>query len=267
MNAVAQIYQGKLDAVSSKLDGIKASIISPTDAFRAIYAERLGAPAFRQAYTDSSNGQASGLDTDKLISSLSASGATGADMLNALGMLAMGRLSDVLAGRAAEPDTGTTQGEDGADGEIVDAVSSALPQLQLKTTEYEELIQKASGDYSLPAYLIKGVIATESSFRQSAVSSCGAEGLMQLMPGTARMLGVTDSFDPAQNIDGGTRYLRQLIDRYDGDVRLALAAYNCGPGRVAQMIEGADGDVYESVASSVRGYVDNVISNARKYAI
>ena len=99
---------------------------------------------------------------------------------------------------------------------------------------YESVILKASKKYNVPADLVRAVIRVESDFHPHAVSSAGAEGLMQLMPKTAKSLGVEDSFDPAQNIMGGTRYLRTLANQFDGDVRLTLAAYHAGPGAVAR---------------------------------
>ncbi len=93
-------------------------------------------------------------------------------------------------------------------------------------------VAKAAEKYNLPESLITGVIKAESAFNARAVSPAGAEGLMQLMPGTARELGVTDSFDIEQNIDGGARYLKKMLNRFDQDVEKALAAYNAGPGTV-----------------------------------
>jgi soluble lytic murein transglycosylase-like protein len=96
----------------------------------------------------------------------------------------------------------------------------------------EKSIQKAARKYNLSPELIRGVIQAESNFRVDAVSRAGAQGLMQLMPGTAKELGVTKPFDIEQNIDGGAHYLRKMLDRFGGDVKLALAAYNAGPGTV-----------------------------------
>jgi soluble lytic murein transglycosylase-like protein len=96
------------------------------------------------------------------------------------------------------------------------------------------VIEEASRAYGVDADLIRSVIDVESGFRPDSLSPKGAMGLMQLMPDTARELGVEDPYDPRQNIMGGTRYLRQLIDRYGGDVRTALTAYNWGMGNVAR---------------------------------
>jgi soluble lytic murein transglycosylase-like protein len=96
----------------------------------------------------------------------------------------------------------------------------------------ERSIQKAARKYNLSPGLIRGVIQAESNFRIDAVSRAGAQGLMQLMPATAKELGVSNPLDIDQNIDGGARYLRKMLDHFGGDVKLALAAYNAGPGTV-----------------------------------
>lgn len=102
----------------------------------------------------------------------------------------------------------------------------------LKNTKYDSIITEMSEKYEVPFDLIKLVINTESSFNPNAVSSSNAQGLMQLIPSTAKWLGVKNSMDPYQNIEGGTKYLRYLLDKYDNDLTLAVAAYNAGPGNV-----------------------------------
>lgn len=97
---------------------------------------------------------------------------------------------------------------------------------------YVEPVHQAASSYNLPPKLLWAVIKTESNFRRTAVSRVGARGLMQLMPKTARALGVRDSFNAHQNIHGGALFLRRLADRFDGDLELMLAAYNAGPGAV-----------------------------------
>lgn len=107
-------------------------------------------------------------------------------------------------------------------------LNAAVPSRQVPVSPYHHHIIEASRTYQVEAALIKAVIMAESGYNPKAVSRKGAQGLMQLMPNTAKWLGVRDAFDPVLNIDGGVRYLRRLLDRFDGDVRLALAAYNAG---------------------------------------
>lgn len=105
---------------------------------------------------------------------------------------------------------------------------------KVRPSEFDELIYTTAMQHQVDPALVKAVIHAESNFQPTVKSSAGAQGLMQLMPGTAASLGVTNSNDPVQNVDGGTRLLRKLLDRYDQNVSLALAAYNAGPGAVAQ---------------------------------
>lgn len=103
-----------------------------------------------------------------------------------------------------------------------------------KTMQYQPIIFKAAHRYQVDPDLIKAIIMAESNYDPNAVSKRGALGLMQLMPRTAKSLGVEEPFDPEHNIDGGVRYFRQLLDKFDGNVTLALAAYNAGSRKVRE---------------------------------
>jgi soluble lytic murein transglycosylase-like protein len=123
--------------------------------------------------------------------------------------------------------------------------------------DLEPIITAAAKKYGMDPAMVKAVVRIESGFNQRSISKTGAQGLMQLMPGTARALGV-DATDPAQNIDGGVRYLRQQIDRF-GSVELGLAAYNAGPGNVIR---------YNGVPpfDETQRYVSNALRLAEDYA-
>lgn len=122
----------------------------------------------------------------------------------------------------------------------------------------DRLVGANANAWGVDPALVKAIIANESGFDANATSKTGAQGLMQLEPGTAAGLGVADAYDPAQNIWGGTRYIRGLLDRFHGDLRLAVAAYNAGPGAVEK---------YGGVPpyAETQAYVENVLDTYQKY--
>ena len=118
--------------------------------------------------------------------------------------------------------------------------------------DLDAIFEAAGRKYGLPPNLLKAVAKAESGFRADATSRVGAMGIMQLMPGTAKHLGVTNAYDPEQNIMGGAKYLREMLDKHGGDLRLALAAYNAGPGAIAR-------NGGEPLESQLKGYIPKVL--------
>jgi soluble lytic murein transglycosylase-like protein len=114
-----------------------------------------------------------------------------------------------------------------------DALEDArTAQLRQARSDLTALTGEISGRYGVDADLVEAIVSAESGWNPDAVSAAGAQGLMQLMPGTATAFGISDAFDPAQNLDAGVRHLRGLVDRYPGSLESALAAYNAGTGAV-----------------------------------
>lgn len=132
--------------------------------------------------------------------------------------------------------------------------SNAPGVMQASREEIDRLIQQTAERHKVDPALIRAVIAAESAYQPGATSRKGAQGLMQLMPGTAHELGVSNAYDPRQNIEAGARYLRALLEKYDGDLDKALAAYNAGEGAV----ERAHGvPNYRETRAYVRKVTDN----------
>ncbi len=150
------------------------------------------------------------------------------------------------------------EGQGGASAAGALAAANASAPAPVPPAQIAALAQGQGSIWGVDPKLITAVIANESGFNANATSKVGAQGLMQLMPATARALGVSDPFDPTQNVAGGTRYLRGLLDRFHGDTKLAIAAYNAGPGAVEK---------YGGVPPypETQNYVQNVLSSYERY--
>ncbi len=161
--------------------------------------------------------------------------------------------AETTAGKNAEKTTGASAAVAAETTEKPAQEISSVVKLRKKTDRaqaYEPLIRQASKAYGVEPELIRAVIRAESNFRNESTSPKGAMGLMQLMPQTAKELGVRDAYDPRENIMGGTRYLKGLIERYRGDVPTALAAYNWGMGNVERRPE--------QLPRETRVYIDRI---------
>lgn len=177
-----------------------------------------------------------------------------------------------ITGTPAEPPS-VAQAPQGA-GSFAGMVSAAMNGEQMQPIAENEAIRRAPAmvppaqidalvtnnatAFNVDPNLVKAIIANESGFNANATSGVGAQGLMQLMPGTASGLGVTNAYDPAQNVYGGTKYIKGLLDKFGGNMRLAVAAYNAGPGAVEK---------YNGVPpyAETQNYVQNVLASYEKY--
>ncbi|HTU69653.1 MAG TPA: lytic transglycosylase domain-containing protein [Candidatus Baltobacteraceae bacterium] len=144
------------------------------------------------------------------------------------------------------------------DSSLGDVAGAADAPAMIPPAQIDSLVGDNAEAQDVDPALLKAIIANESGFNANATSKVGAQGLMQLMPATAAALGVTNAYDPAQNVAGGTKYIKGLLDRFNGDVRLAVAAYNAGPGAVEK---------YGGVPpyAETQNYVQNVLASYAKY--
>jgi hypothetical protein len=180
----------------------------------------------------------------------------------------------VVRGSASTRISGGAGSSNASSGAVRSGVGrDAKPPDPMRTARYDAFIREAAVLYVLPEELVRAVMRVESNFYHEAVSNKGAMGLMQLMPGTARSMGVLDPFDPRQNVLGGARFLRVLANRFGGDLVLTIAAYNAGEGAVQKYrgippyaetrryVQRVLGHYYElRAASTLRARIDKALA-------
>lgn len=134
-----------------------------------------------------------------------------------------------------------------------------------KRNEYQYLIEQASEKYGVDEILIKAIMKAESDFNPECESGAGAVGLMQLMPGTADLMGVSNRHDPEENINGGVGYFKQQLDAFGGDIKMALAAYNCGPTRLRNLniTNLNDSSQFSRLPKETQNYVTKIINSIK----
>ncbi|MCD1261549.1 lytic transglycosylase domain-containing protein [Paenibacillus athensensis] len=227
-----------------------------------------------------------GLDFQALLETMMEQGQTGAaetgsdsDPLAALAALGGGGSSD-LSGLLSGLSAGTSSGNSYIPASLyalnksynpLSALGSASATLDTSnaSAQYDGLIQSAASRFGVDPALVKAVIHQESDFDHTAVSSAGAKGLMQLMDGTGSGFGVTNPFDPQQNVTAGTHFLANLLSKYNGNEGVALAAYNAGPGRVDRLNIKTDSDLADKLfmlPKETQAYVKKVLGLKAGYA-
>ena len=171
---------------------------------------------------------------------------------------AVGSASFAALVQSALAGQGMAPAADAAGVDVGASVGAANAPAMVPPEQIERLVSANSATWNVDPNLIKAIIANESGFNANATSNVGAQGLMQLMPGTAAGLGVSNAYDPAQNVWGGSKYIKGLLDRFGGDMTRAIAAYNAGPGAVEK---------YGGVPpyAETQNYVQNVLSSYEKY--